>query len=144
MRRLAGKALGAAGLVTGLSVLFAGPAHAEPAQPKSLYAPSAMVLTIGKGETARSATVQRAVTLRCNPNPGGDHPDAPAACAELQSVEGRPALLSNDEPSRYCTRIYDPVTVTLDGVWEGRRISHEATFANSCVMQGEVTQLFSF
>ncbi|MFF3459654.1 subtilase-type protease inhibitor [Streptomyces sp. NPDC002730] len=109
-----------------------------------MYAPSAMVLAISQGENAAAATVQRAVTLRCNPTPGGDHPDARAACAELRGVNGRPALLIKDSNKRLCPQIYDPVTVTVDGVWEGRRISYEETFANRCLMEGKVTQLFEF
>ncbi|NWF29517.1 hypothetical protein HW130_25230 [Streptomyces sp. PKU-EA00015] len=144
MRHLVGKATAAAGLVACSTVLLAGPAHAESARPSSLYAPSAMVLAVGKGENAAAATMQRAVTLQCSPAPGGDHPDARAACAELRSVDGRPALLIEDSNERLCPQIYDPVTVTVDGVWEGRRLSYEETFANRCLMEGKVPQLLQF
>lgn len=33
-----------------------------------------------------------------------------------------------------CPQHYDPVTITVDGVWEGARTSWEYTFANSCTM----------
>ncbi|MER5968485.1 subtilase-type protease inhibitor [Streptomyces sp. NPDC002055] len=114
------------------------------AQPLSLFAPSAMVLTIGKGEDPRTATVERAVTLRCTPTAGGDHPDPRSACSELRGVNGKPGLLVKNEPGRVCPFIHDPVTVTAEGVWQGRRMNYTATFDNSCIMQGRTTQLFGF
>ena len=51
-----------------------GAALATPdAAPASLYAPSALVLTIGHGESAAVATPMRAVTLTCAPD-GLRHP----------------------------------------------------------------------
>lgn len=45
-------------------------AHATPAlAPSGLYAPSALVLTTGHGETAATVTPERAVTLNCAPTP---------------------------------------------------------------------------
>ncbi|WP_432096790.1 subtilase-type protease inhibitor [Streptomyces sp. bgisy100] len=114
------------------------------AQPLSLFAPSAMVLTIGKGEDPQTATVERAVTLRCAPTARGDHPDPRAACSELRGVNGKPGLLVKNDPGRVCPFIHDPVTVTAEGVWQGRRMSYSATFSNSCVMKGKTTQLFDF
>ncbi|NUS16153.1 MAG: protease inhibitor protein, partial [Streptomyces sp.] len=43
-----------------------------------------------------------------------------------------------------CTKEYDPVVVTVDGVWQGRRVSYERTFANECVKSSLGSSLFSF
>lgn len=64
-------------------------AHATPAlAPSGLYAPSALVLTMGHGETAATVTPERAVTLNCAPTPSGTHPAAYDACGELRAVNG--------------------------------------------------------
>lgn len=142
MRRSATKIACAAGTITGLAALTAAPAAAS--TPQSLYAPSALVLTVGQGESAATTTVERAVTLTCNPTAGGTHPDAEAACAELERAHGRPALTLNGDSDRACPQIYAPVVLTADGAWEGRRLSYERTFANSCVAESRVNSLFDF
>jgi hypothetical protein len=142
MSRSVTKIICAAGIVTGALALTAGPAAAS--TPHSLYAPSALVLTTGQGESATTATVERAVTLTCNPTADGTHPDAEAACADLERAHGQPGLTLNDDSDRFCPQIYAPVTLTADGVWEGRRVSYERTFPNSCVADSRVTTLFDF
>ncbi|MEU9015947.1 subtilase-type protease inhibitor [Streptomyces sp. NPDC048479] len=142
MRRSAAKIACIAGTVAGLVALTAGPAAAS--EPHSLYSPSAMVLTVGQGESAATATVERAVTLTCTPTAGGTHPDAEAACGDLERAHGQPALTLNDDSGRVCPKIYAPVTVTADGVWEGSRVSYERTFGNSCVARSRATHLFDF
>lgn len=114
-----------------------------PASPASLYAPSALVLTVGHGESAAGATPERAVTLNCAPTASGTHPAASAACAELRAADGDfDALAGRDDVP--CTREYNPVVVTVDGVWRGRRVSYERTFANECVKSSQGTSLFAF
>lgn len=109
----------------------------------SLYAPSALVLTVGHGDNSALATPARAVTLTCAPRPSGTHPAAAEACAELRSADGDfDALGSRD--GRACTKQYDPVVVTVDGVWQGKRVSYERTFANECVKNSYGTSLFAF
>jgi hypothetical protein len=121
-----------------------GAALAAPATaPASLYAPSALVLTVGHGDSAATATPQRAVTLNCAPSASGTHPAPVAACAELRGVAGDfAALTARDDV--LCTKEYDPVVVTVDGVWEGKRVSYERTFANQCVKSSYLTSVFSF
>ncbi|MGW2558294.1 subtilase-type protease inhibitor [Streptomyces sp. NPDC001514] len=116
---------------------------APPAQPASLYAPSALVLAIGSGEEAATATVERAVTLSCAPRPGGSHPSATAACKELTAVDGEFGLLSKAVGGP-CTRQWDPITITADGVWQGKRVSWSATYGNSCEMRASLTQAAVF
>jgi hypothetical protein len=119
-----------------------GAALAEPAAASGLYAPSALVLTLGHGESAATVTPERAVTLTCAPTPSGTHPAATAACAELRAAGGDFGALEARSDA-LCTREYDPVVVTVDGVWRGQRVSHEQTFSNECVKSSYGT-LFAF
>ncbi|PZT71207.1 protease inhibitor protein [Streptomyces sp. SW4] len=123
---------------------FAGAALAAPdSAPASLYAPSALVLTLGHGETATLATPMRAVTLSCAPTPSGTHPDPGRACAELSGAGADlHALTARD--GVMCTKEYDPVVVTVEGVWQGRRVADERTFANPCVKNAHSASVFAF
>ncbi|MBV7694615.1 subtilase-type protease inhibitor [Streptomyces sp. TRM70350] len=121
-----------------------GAAHAAPAAtPASLYAPSALVLTTGHGESSATVTPERAVTLSCAPTPAGTHPNAAAACAELRGVDGNLDALES-RPGVWCTREYDPVVVRVDGVWQGQYVSYERTFGNECVKNSYGTSVFAF
>ncbi|MFF8959500.1 subtilase-type protease inhibitor [Streptomyces sp. NPDC014894] len=112
----------------------------------ALYAPSAFVLSVGKGADPMSAAVQRAVTLSCSPGARGTHPAPAAACDELRSVDGEVSALPTALPQTICTREWDPVTVTADGVWRGERVSWSATYNNGCEMGASLGggALFSF
>jgi hypothetical protein len=123
----------------------AGSAEARPTGTTSLYAPSVLVLSVGKGEDPATATIQRAVVLRCKPTAYGDHPDPAAACAELVAVQGDFAALIDDAAGVACTRVWDPVVVTADGVWEGRRVTFARAFGNPCMLRGSDTAgVFAF
>jgi hypothetical protein len=113
------------------------------AAPTGLYAPSALVLTVGHGDSAALAVPARAVTLTCAPTASGTHPAAADACAELRGVGGDFDALTG-QVDVLCTKQYDPVVVTVDGVWQGRRVSYERTFANECVKSSHGTSLFAF
>ncbi|MFJ4647119.1 subtilase-type protease inhibitor [Streptomyces bobili] len=120
-----------------------GSALAAPAAPASLYAPSALVLTLGHGESATAVSPARAVTLTCAPGPSGSHPAAALACAELRAAGGDFEVLA-DPGDAWCTREYDPIVVTVDGVWQGKRVSYERTFSNDCVKNSSGSVLFAF
>ncbi|WP_037671378.1 subtilase-type protease inhibitor [Streptomyces griseus] len=120
-----------------------GPALATSSSPTSLYAPSALVLTVGHGDSSALATPARAVTLTCAPRPSGTHPAPDLACAELRGADGNFDALGNAD-GMACTKQYDPVVVTVDGVWQGRRVSYERTFANECVKSSYGISLFAF
>lgn len=123
---------------------LSGAALAAPGTaPSALYAPSALVLTVGHGVSAPTVTPERAVTLTCAPGPSGTHPAAGAACAELAYVGGDPAALTMRE-GVFCTKEYDPVLVTVDGVWRGQRVSYERVFPNACVMNAHGPSVFAF
>ncbi|MER6038635.1 MULTISPECIES: protease inhibitor [unclassified Streptomyces] len=132
------------GLTAAVCAPLTGAALAAPgAAPSSLYAPSALVLTTGHGETAAAATPERAVTLNCAPTASGTHPAAIDACAELRAAGGDLSALKARDDVR-CTKLYDPVVVTVQGVWQGKRVSYERTFGNSCVRDAMSSSVFAF
>ncbi|MFJ8828267.1 subtilase-type protease inhibitor [Streptomyces sp. NPDC102467] len=109
----------------------------------SIYAPSALVLTVAHGDDAASAAPDRAVTLTCAPKPSGTHPATTLACSQLALVDGDFDQLPTEEHA-VCTRKYDPITVTAQGVWRGTRVAYEHTFANECVKRTGSTAVFAF
>ncbi|MDO0924530.1 subtilase-type protease inhibitor [Streptomyces sp. TG1A-8] len=124
------------GPLTGASV-------AAPDAAPSLYAPSALVLATGHGDTAATVVPERAVTLSCAPTASGTHPAPARACAELRDVGGDLDALTGRTDVR-CTRLYDPVVVTVEGVWRGERVSYERTFGNSCAKDALDSSVFAF
>ncbi|MFG2295930.1 SSI family serine proteinase inhibitor [Streptomyces sp. NPDC048603] len=142
------RSLGLAATATAMTVLatlaWSGPAGAAPSGAERLYAPSALVLDITAGEDAYEGTILRAVTLSCSLSPAGTHPDPSAACAELRSAGAEFDAITDAGRELACTREWDPVTVTASGVWEGRRVSYEHTFANRCALRNGSGAVFSF
>jgi hypothetical protein len=131
-------------LATALAGLLSTPAHSAPA---SLYAPSALVLTTGHGESAATTTPERAVTLNCAYTTTGTHPDPRQACADLDRVNGnldRLATLRANETGQACTKEYRPIVVTVEGVWRGTRVNYEHTFSNSCIKETHGASAFAF
>lgn len=122
----------------------AATAPARPAGTTGLFAPTALVMTVAKGETRADAAVLRAVTLSCAPTATGSHPSPRAACAQLQEVSGEFDKVTAAGSDRVCTKEWDPVVVTADGVWQGRRVSYTHTFANSCDLGAGQGSVFSF
>ncbi|MDX3646344.1 protease inhibitor [Streptomyces sp. MB09-02B] len=123
---------------------LAAPAPADPAPAaKGLYAPSALVLTVGHGEASATVTPERAVTLSCALKPAGTHPAPVDACAELHVSGGDFAALSASTGAM-CTKQYDPVIVTVHGVWQGKRVAYERTFANECLKDSAASVLYAF
>ncbi|MEU0257422.1 protease inhibitor [Streptomyces sp. NPDC006184] len=130
-------AVAVSGPLTGAAVAAPG------AAPSSLYAPSALVLTTGHGNDAATATPERAVTLNCAPSASGTHPAAAQACAELRGIGGDLDALKA-AGDIMCTKMYDPVVVTVQGVWQGKRVAYERTFGNMCTKDAVGGSLFAF
>ncbi|MFD3538173.1 subtilase-type protease inhibitor [Streptomyces sp. NPDC058662] len=141
-----GLALGSAAMtLTALTALaWPGAAGAAPAGTASLYPPSALVLGLTAGEDADAGTVVRAVTLVCAPAPAGTHPAPAAACAELRANRAGWDALAAPAADTACTREWNPMTVTADGVWEGARVDYAYTFANPCGLRNSTGVLFDF
>lgn len=124
---------------------LAGASGVAQAQPSVLKAPSSVVLTVSQGEGA--AAVVRSATLDCAPTVGGTHPNPRAACAELAATNGDFAtLLASPDPNRVCPMHYDPITVGVNGLWEGKRVSWKHAFSNACVMSSTLNgdSVFAF
>ncbi|WP_327351262.1 subtilase-type protease inhibitor [Streptomyces sp. NBC_01304] len=139
MRRIV-KTIGTAATVAGcLLAASTATAQAQTPRPTGLYAPSDLVLAVGQGDDPATATVERAVTLTCAPRAGGTHPAAEAACAELTLAEGQFDDLAAPAPHALCTKEWNPVHLTADGVWQGRRVAWTTTFANPCEMRAALT-----
>ncbi|MFD9336950.1 subtilase-type protease inhibitor [Streptomyces sp. NPDC060028] len=145
MRSIA-RGLGLTSAAMGLTALTAlagsGVAGAAPSGTDSLYAPSALILSVTDGADADTGTVMRAVTLVCAPRPGGTHPSPATACAELRANGPELDALAQPRSDAACTKEWDPVTVVADGVWQGRRLSYTYTFANPCGMRNSTGTLF--
>lgn len=75
--------------------------------------------------------------------PSGTHPAAGSACVELAAVGGDLSALTRVEDAM-CPMVYDPVLVTVDGVWQGKRVSYERVFSNDCEMNAHGSSVFSF
>ncbi|MFE5621199.1 SSI family serine proteinase inhibitor [Streptomyces virginiae] len=147
MRSIArGLGLGSAAMaLTALTALaWPGTAGAAPTGTQSLYAPSALVLSVTAGPDADTGTVMRAVTLVCAPRPGGTHPNPAAACRELRAAGSQLDPLAAPAADAVCTREWNPMTVTADGVWQGRRLHYTYTFANPCGLRNTAGALFDF
>lgn len=110
----------------------------------SLYAPSALVLGVTAGDSAATGTVLRAVTLTCAPTAGGTHPDAVGACAELHSTRAELDSVTTRGSRAVCSKEWNPVTVTAEGVWEGKRYSYVHTFGNPCAKNSGSGTIFDF
>ncbi|WP_460695637.1 subtilase-type protease inhibitor [Nocardia thraciensis] len=119
-------------LLIASGVLLAGAALAAPAGAES-PAESQVTLTVTHGEAG--APAEREVTLTCEPR-GGTHPNVDAACDALTAVDGDFEALAAQESPRMCTKIWDPVTVTATGQWNGRAVDYTRTFGNSCEREG--------
>ncbi|MFE9258292.1 SSI family serine proteinase inhibitor [Streptomyces sp. NPDC006879] len=124
----------------------AGAAGAAPSGTESLYAPSALVLSITAGDDTQQGTVMRAVTLNCAPgtNAQGTHPDPAGACAELRANDAELDAVTSGGSQAMCTKEWNPITVTAVGVWEGRRYDYAHTFANPCAKLHGSGSVFNF
>lgn len=141
------RTLGLSSAAMGLAALTAltgsGVAGAAPAGGEGLYAPSVLVVSVTDGDDADGGTVLRAVTLTCAPRPGGTHPAPAAACAELRANAPQLDALAEPRSDAACTREWNPVTVTADGVWQGRRLSYSYTYSNPCGLRHSTGTVFA-
>jgi Subtilisin inhibitor-like len=99
---------------------------------------SRMVLHASAGTSA-----QRTVTLQCDP-PGGTHPKAAEACADVAKAGGDLAQMPANKNPRACFMIYAPVTVSAQGDWQGQAVRFTEKFPNTCVMRDKTGSVFDF
>ncbi|MFK0222917.1 subtilase-type protease inhibitor [Streptomyces vinaceus] len=143
-RRVKGLAVLTATVAAAASLAAVADSPAQ-AQPSGLYAPSALVLSVGSGDNAEAATVSRAVTLSCAPTPMGTHPASKSACAQLRSTAAAFDRLVRPAGLMECSMEWTPVTITADGVWQGKRVAWHYTFSNACEMRASLAgPVFAF
>jgi hypothetical protein len=97
-----------------------------------------LVLTVAKGESSPPA--QRRASLTGQPA-GGSHRQARTACGQRAKVGGRVDKLQVDGGA--CTMQWDPVTVTANGTWKGRKVAYRHTFGNACTLGAAAGAVFS-
>ncbi|MDA3647691.1 protease inhibitor [Saccharopolyspora indica] len=126
--RLLGRA--AAGVACAVAVLIPGAAAAAGEQ---------STVTLSVTETNQQT---RSVTLNCDPV-GGDHPQAGAACHQLQLVDGNFQRLDARTASN-CTKDRRAVSAEAKGNWRGKPVEFRLTAANSCSLKARTGALFDF
>jgi hypothetical protein len=93
--------------------------------------------------TTAGTNAARSVMLRCDP-PGGTHPKAADACADVAKSQGDLKQLPASTNPRACFMIYAPVTVSAQGNWRGQPVQFTAQFPNTCVMRDKTGSIFDF
>ncbi|CAL9583888.1 subtilase-type protease inhibitor [Streptomyces sp. enrichment culture] len=98
-----------------------------------------LMLSVSHGETQVAGT-EGGTLLRCDP-PGGGHPHAEEACAQLSAADGRIAALPAEDV--LCPMIYAPVTAHAEGMWRDRPVTWTETFPNACTLRARTGALFA-
>ncbi|GAA2991793.1 SSI family serine proteinase inhibitor [Streptosporangium longisporum] len=101
----------------------------------------AVVLAINQGATISPTT--RVVVLQCTPIRGGTHPKTQNACTALIRVNGDVGKIKPSTKA-FCPLIYDPVTISAGGIWDGRFYVSSQTFSNSCVLRNSLGDIAVF
>jgi hypothetical protein len=120
------------GSLAAVALLFAAPGVA------GAYPDTALTLTFASSEGYAAA-----VQLVCDP-PGGTHPNARRACAEIHLAEGDFDALPGSPRPMICTMQYAPVVATAEGTWRGVPIDWQHEFGNACTMRNETGRVFAF
>ncbi|MBY8858525.1 subtilase-type protease inhibitor [Nocardia sp. CA2R105] len=124
-----------AAAVAGLAAVTAAPAQARPTD----LPPTVLLLSVSQNH----ASVPHTVLLTCSPISTGNHPQSAAACDELEAAGGDFDNLRG-EALRFCPMIYDPVTLSADGIWHGIRVSFRQTYPNACQAGDRSSHVFAF
>jgi hypothetical protein len=93
--------------------------------------------------TTAGTSPQHTVTLQCDP-PGGTHPRAAEACADVSRAGGDLAQMPQSKNARACFMIYAPVTVQAQGSWHGQPVKFTKKYPNTCVMRDKTGSVFDF
>jgi hypothetical protein len=116
-----------------LLALASAPAGAAPRE----SAPDDWLHITVTRETAQSID-SRGTLLRCDPPRG--HARSARACAELHEAEGDITRIPRKDV--YCPMVYAPVTASAHGEWNGRPVSYERTFSNTCALRAATGAVF--
>ncbi|ATE57130.1 MULTISPECIES: subtilase-type protease inhibitor [Actinosynnema] len=101
-----------------------------------LYQPTVLVLT-----KVDSGGEHEQALLRCDP-PSGTHQRAWQACLALAEVNGHVGRMRDS--NQVCTMEYNPIKVSVLGVWRGQTRSFSGEYSNPCVMGSVTKSVFSF
>ncbi|MFJ7101384.1 SSI family serine proteinase inhibitor [Streptomyces albogriseolus] len=97
-------------------------------------------LMLGVSHGDAPAGAEDGTLLRCDP-PGGGHPHAEEACAQLSAADGRITALPAQDA--LCPMIYAPVTAHAEGMWRDRPVTWTETFPNTCALRARTGALFA-
>lgn len=81
------------------------------------------------------------VTLRCDPA-SGTHPEPKGACKVLGDAGGDVTKIPG-QPGTLCPDIYDPVTATASGDYQGRQVIFRRTYPNRCDLARHTAPVFA-
>ncbi|REE96293.1 SSI family serine proteinase inhibitor [Thermomonospora umbrina] len=137
---LTGAALAALLLPAG--TVLAVPAGAAVHQPQPPRSPIgfAGVLRLTVSHPEEFLSPSRTVMLTCAPATG-THPDAGAACADLERTNGHIAQTPDDT---VCSLEYRQVMGKAVGLWRGRVITFRQSFPNACSLHAHTGSVFRF
>lgn len=133
-RRLAAAAVAAAALSVGLA---ATPSAADDDFAAERKPDDNAVAYLQLSVTGSSMNPGGTVSLTCSPDgDGGTHADPQAACDSLRAVGGDFTALPT-VPDVACIDLYDPVTVSAEGLWVGgdgvpQFVDYSEEFGNHC------------
>jgi len=122
-----------------VTALLTGMAAALPADgaTKAIAAPETF-LVLGVSGDGHS----QFVTLHCDPA-SGTHPHAEASCGTLLAAGGDINKVIG-QPDTLCPDIYDPVTATASGRYQGAQLIFHRTHPNHCQLDTKTAPLFQF
>ncbi|WP_079143275.1 SSI family serine proteinase inhibitor [Streptomyces noursei] len=103
---------------------------------------TALVLTSTRAGINPTPAPSEFAVLLCNPA-RGTHPHGEQACKALTAADGNIKKV-NINPRGMCPDIYSPITVTAQGWWNGKKVSYENTFGNSCELSRSTGIIFAF
>lgn len=130
----AAAALTAVGISLGtFAVASATAAPSVPAQQSSQTFLMLAVTPVGEPSTV--------AFLMCEP-PSGSHPDAQAACADLNRSGGDFTKLPGDPEVDACPDIWEPVVASAFGMWEGRMTWYMYRYGNTCELRRSTGPVF--
>jgi hypothetical protein len=100
-------------------------------------APSLVLMIVAQNGDSES------VALTCDP-PGGTHPNAKSACAEIKAAKGDFTALPGASGQTTCTMEYQPVTARAEGTWRGKPVDWAHDYGNGCTLHTATGAVFMF
>lgn len=99
---------------------------------------TALTLTVAASDGSGES-----VGLLCDP-PGGTHPNASSACADLLAAQGDFEALPDQQEPAFCTMEYQPVTAVAVGTWRGEPVRWAHEYGNACSLHTATGTVFLF